>query len=159
MTAKKQADTKKRKQISSKSIDKKKYEEFVKKVELVSIVLANSHAEKNPEFTPSPGLTLSYELSESIEEKRFTDPFLTAYPEYQIHAFLEDTETGKKEEFFKISVKFEIIYRLPEFNDKLWEIFSSINVPLNIWPYLREYVHNTTMRFGLPPLLLTVRQF
>ncbi len=39
-------------------------------------------------------------------------------------------------------------------NDEFLKLFTHQNVPLNAWPYLRELVHNTMLRFGWVPLVL-----
>ncbi|MBN2053445.1 hypothetical protein JW905_00900 [bacterium] len=49
-------------------------------------------------------------------------------------------------------------YDAPDFNDSVWDVFSALNIPLNAWPYLREYVQNVTQRLGIPPLTLPLYQ-
>jgi preprotein translocase subunit SecB len=140
-------------------VDKNEYDRFVRGVKIRSIFLAESHAVRVVDFEEKPGLKLTYELSESIEDMNHEDSLLTAYPVYEITASFEDMGTDRKTEFFKVTVKFRVVYEVPFFSEPLWGPFSSINVPLNTWPYLREYIQNVTARFGLPPLLLNVRQF
>lgn len=40
------------------------------------------------------------------------------------------------------------------FDDDFFEIFKEVNLPLNVWPYLREFVQSMTYRMNLPPLTL-----
>ena len=42
--------------------------------------------------------------------------------------------------------------------DSIFEVFQNTNLPLNLWPYLREMVHTVSMRMGLPSLVLPVYQ-
>lgn len=49
--------------------------------------------------------------------------------------------------------EFSCLYRLEygteiPLNDAIFKVFSERNVPLNIWPFLRELVMSTTQRFG-----------
>ncbi len=37
---------------------------------------------------------------------------------------------------------------------QLVELFARRNVRVNVWPYAREAIHSTTLRMGLPPLVL-----
>ncbi len=54
----------------------------------------------------------------------------------------------------KISVTFYIVYstKIP-MTDDLFEIFKERNLPVNTWPYFREFVHNITARLGWPPYI------
>ncbi len=63
-----------------------------------------------------------------------------------------DKET--KEAKAKISVTFHVGYssKIP-ISDELFEIFKVRNLPLNTWPYFREFVHNAIMRMGWPPFI------
>lgn len=63
-----------------------------------------------------------------------------------------DKET--KEAKAKISVTFRVVYssKIP-INDDLFEIFKGRNLPLNTWPYFREFVHNAILRMGWPPFI------
>ena len=33
-------------------------------------------------------------------------------------------------------------------------IFARVNLPVNTWPYFREFVHSMISRMGLPPVVL-----
>lgn len=35
-------------------------------------------------------------------------------------------------------------------------LFAEQSLPLNLWPYFRQYVQNTTFQIGFPPLVLPV---
>ena len=39
-----------------------------------------------------------------------------------------------------------------------FDAFGSLNGLFNIWPFWREFVHNTTLRMGLPSLTLPVQR-
>lgn len=37
---------------------------------------------------------------------------------------------------------------------EFFDIYKNINLPINTWPYFREFVNNTTVRMNLPALTL-----
>ncbi len=38
--------------------------------------------------------------------------------------------------------------------DDIFGLFKEVNLPVNTWPYFREYVHSCMGRLNLPPLVL-----
>jgi preprotein translocase subunit SecB len=70
---------------------------------------------------------------------------------------LDDVENEKRV-LFRISVEFVVLYKsnLP-MTDEVFGIFSETNLPLNTWPYLREFVASTVSRFTWTPFTLPVR--
>ncbi len=61
-----------------------------------------------------------------------------------------------------VSVKCElvVVYRTDvEMTPELFDAFKDSTLILNTWPYLREFVHNCTVRAGLPPLVLPLAKF
>jgi hypothetical protein len=64
------------------------------------------------------------------------------------------SEKGSKGAKAKISVTFRVVYFSKiAISDDLFEIFEARNLPLNTWPYFREFIHNTTLRMGWAPLI------
>lgn len=54
----------------------------------------------------------------------------------------------------KIKVVFCVTYESETpMNDDYFEIFKTRNLPLNTWPYFREYIHNSLSRMGWPPFI------
>lgn len=65
------------------------------------------------------------------------------------------TAAGPTEKNPTISIKcsFYVEYKAEQpVSKEFLEIFSRVNVPVNTWPYFREFVQNMTLRVGLPPL-------
>ncbi|MFC1937584.1 hypothetical protein ACFLWY_03385 [Chloroflexota bacterium] len=63
-------------------------------------------------------------------------------------------ERETKEVKANISVTFRVVYssKIP-INDDLFQVFKVRNLPLNTWPYFREFVHNAIMRMGWPSFI------
>ncbi|MFP3937083.1 MAG: hypothetical protein ACLFVW_01985 [Phycisphaerae bacterium] len=59
----------------------------------------------------------------------------------------------------RIAVTFELAYHceaVEGLSEEALEAFGKINGVYNSWPYWREFVHSTTARMGLPPLIMPV---
>ena len=70
---------------------------------------------------------------------------------------VKDTARSAPESAVRIAADVEIRYDLPEelvATDEELTAFGDTNAVLNAWPYLRETIHTTSLRMGLPPLLL-----
>ncbi|WP_297859732.1 hypothetical protein [Meiothermus sp.] len=39
-----------------------------------------------------------------------------------------------------------------------FEVFKEINLPINMWPFVREFIYNTTARMDWPPFTLPLRK-
>ncbi|WP_157205831.1 hypothetical protein [Calidithermus timidus] len=39
-----------------------------------------------------------------------------------------------------------------------FEVFKEINLPINMWPFAREFIHNTMARMDWPPFTLPLRK-
>lgn len=49
------------------------------------------------------------------------------------------------------------IVDMKKFDDDGASIFLGMNVPHHVWPYWREYVQSTTVRMGIPALIIPFR--
>lgn len=70
-----------------------------------------------------------------------------------------ETGTNDKEPFAVIEALFLLIYQadsLQGITKKAVDFFGKTNGIYNAWPYWREYVQNTIVRMGLPPLTIPV---
>jgi len=67
------------------------------------------------------------------------------------HVYIENGETI----FAEIDVTFALDFASPmPLTDEVFKIFGELNLPVNTWPYLREFVSTTTGRMGWRPLTL-----
>ena len=66
---------------------------------------------------------------------------------HRYNVTVKDKKT--KENKARISVTFLVSYssKIP-INDDLFNIFKERNLPVNTWPYFREFVHNSIIRVG-----------
>lgn len=134
---------KKQKQVPS----SKSYNDFVTQIKITKLHIVSAQV-KMLDYSHFPSSTevkwrtrVSYEQA----EKQFN-------VSHRYNVTILDKET--KEAKAKISVTFYVVYssKMP-INDDLFEVFKVRNLPLNTWPYFREFVHNTIMRMGWPPFI------
>jgi hypothetical protein len=63
----------------------------------------------------------------------------------------EGTRGGGEETLVRVRATVEVGYAVETtMTDELFEVFSQRNLPLNTWPYLREFVQNSLSRAGWP---------
>lgn len=69
---------------------------------------------------------------------------------------LRVVDREREKEFpLKMSCVFSLTFttEIP-FTKKFFDVFRRLNLPLNSWPYFREFVQNMTQRMNIPPLTL-----
>jgi len=128
------------------------YGTFVKGIELTRIRMVRSHVE-----APYP---ISDASSVAIEFDRDT--------EFRLHETIDSFEALSRFEFtFEeeeiddpvgvISVTYSFLYESDMVDEDLnldpyFEIFAEVSLPVNVWPFVREYVHDATSRIDWPKL-------
>ncbi len=123
------------------------YNKFVKQIEIndLRIVSAQVNILDYSYFPSSPEIKWSMRASYEKAEKQFN-------VSHRYNVTILDKETNEAKA--KISVTFFVVYssKIP-INDDFFKIFKVRNLPLNTWPYFREFVHSITMRMGWPTFI------
>lgn len=123
------------------------YNNFIKQIEIDDLHIASAKVDV---------LDSSYFPSSADAKWRMNASYENAEGQFNVsHRYnvtISDKET--KEAKAKISVTFYVVYssKIPISAD-FFEIFKARNLPLNTWPYFREFIHNITMRIGWPPFI------
>ena len=126
------------------------YNAFVAQIEIVDIRMVSAKVDI---------LDYSYFPSEAEVRWRTTASYKEGEGKFDVsqryNVTIRDKETN--EDKAKISVTFYVVYssKIPV-TDDLFGIFKLRNLPLNTWPYLREFIHNTTMRMGWAPFIAPI---
>ena len=130
-----------------KVLSRKDYNNFVRQIEInnIRIVSAQVNILDYSYFPSSAEVKSRMKASYEKVEEQFN-----VFHRYNVTILDKETKEAKA----KISVTFLVSYssKIP-ISDDLFTIFKVRNLPLNTWPYLREFVHNTTMRMGWPPFI------
>ncbi|MFA5550598.1 MAG: hypothetical protein WDA03_03175 [Trueperaceae bacterium] len=130
------------------------YAEFIQGIELVDVRLVNSDSNSSAYRPEAPELKLLVKYGSDIARVDSVEGYaFEAYPRLRVEAQKGDGDdlAGHVEVRFGLRYKSEL-----EPTDGFLEIFTNVNLKVNAWPYLREYVHQTITRFGWTPLVLPV---
>jgi len=131
-------------------VSPKEYREFIKGVQLLGIIVKASQARR---------------IADTIDLSRSADLNTTERAEFKMtdgntcvvqhHYDLSMAYTGEKDRLLEIECTFELGLRVASPMTKdYFDVFAKVNLPLNTWPYLREFVHSSISRMGLPPVVL-----
>jgi hypothetical protein len=125
------------------------YGVFISQIEIHRVFLVSASIKRTR--LPAEDATLNY--NERIGRSKFElteSGFRALYP-YSV----EFTETGSESPFGQVTCTFAAEYKSEqEMSTKIFSAFRELNLPLNVWPYVREYIHSTTNRMGLPAVIL-----
>ena len=132
-------------------IPSEEYHQFIKGLEIVNVVLASAEL-KRLALPQDAKLGFDAEASE-IQTTRVQDGFGCQMPlQFKLY---EESLDGQKTVFAEIHVTFEAWYRAEVApSDQMLEAFTQVNLRMNLWPYVREFVHSQTQLMGLPPLVI-----
>ncbi len=122
------------------------YNEFISGLNLIGIKLIYSKAEIKEDFSPPAQIYIDQKKSyKKLDDNRFI-----VKHEYKLTGKKKDSEEG-----ISIDVIYYITYKskIP-MTKKIFSVFSEISLPMHTWPYFRQFVHEMTVRMGLPPLIL-----
>jgi hypothetical protein len=137
-----------RKKPPTTALTPQEYRQSLSQVDLNEIFLEECSAKLRRDL-------ISQSMEISIKDKttcsRQEDNHLAVEHRYEL-----TTGPGRKKD---CALKVLCVYRLEytseaPLSDEFLEVFRSHNVPLNTWPYFREFVQNMTQRMNLPPLTL-----
>jgi len=68
---------------------------------------------------------------------------------------LEARGQNSKRKFLAIKCEFCLVFSSKEeFSEEFFETFKKANLPINSWPFFREFVYNMTSRMYVPPLTI-----
>jgi len=136
------------------------YNAFIHGLDLQNVLIVETQARRI--VFPAQDAELGVEVK-TLKARcaSYTDGFtVTATYEIQV---TQQSGTGENEGqaspsvFGSFRVAFELIYTSRvALNPALFEVFKVYNLPLNVWPYVRQHVHQQSVLMGLPALVLPV---
>lgn len=128
------------------------YGTFVKGLELTRVRVVQSHVEAP--YPVSDASAVSIELEKETQFRVHEE--IESFEALSQFDFTFDEE-GVEDPVGTISVTYSFLYESDmvggdEPLDPYFEIFGEVSLPVNVWPFVREYVHNTTSRIDWPKL-------
>lgn len=129
------------------------YRKLVEAVELRELALVDLAHHRDIQITPP--LTVTHELEIHLES--FSAERIVAVAEFALRARPEHGQSDQ----VSIRMTWRLVYELNaregfEPDEGLAKQFVERNVPINLWPYVRETVATLTAKMGLAPLLLPI---
>jgi preprotein translocase subunit SecB len=142
-------------------LDEKTYRQFIEAVELTDVVLSKVSLQLDRLDTSLPS-SLAADTKFKSSRVMLDDNVLRLRGSFTVigHTSSEELE----ERIFSLLFDVDLVYSISGFNtgdlgeEELSELlgaFESRNVPLNVWPYAREFVSSMTVRMGFPALVLS----
>ncbi len=137
------------KQSDEITITPEEYGEFIKGIELKDVYLSSSKIKRLRE----PDLDALLRYGPKRGKSKYGKSGDGFYGTFNFHVDL--LEEGDETPFGEINVTFVVSYVSEKrMTQKIFDIFQDYNLPLNAFPYVREYIHTTTHRMGMPALIL-----
>jgi preprotein translocase subunit SecB len=135
----------------TKKIDPKEYAEILAKTELVDIYL-ESCSVNHDRIELQAEKKIKLEIKDKVTFRQVDVGFI-AITTYEIKAIPSDPQ--KVRPIMTIKATFCLHFKSQGIVGKPFlDVFKVVNLPLNSWPYLREFVQNIVQRMNLPPLVL-----
>ena len=140
-------------------MDFKKYTEFIRAIEIDNVSLGQVQAKRiwSEGLPNNPVFTIHYE-AHRVESKTGKLKFKT---DFIVKGYDEDQKEfpDVMEMLFSLELQYDIssldetLFEEREY-EELLEIFKKKNIPLNCWPYAREFISSMTLRMGFPALVI-----
>lgn len=125
------------------------YSKFLQHVELKNVRMTSAEIRRVAE--PGPGAQLGYEARATKRTYQEMEDGFAATLNYLVR--MRETTADSLVGEIKVAVTAEYSSDEP-MNDEIFEVFGELNLPLNVFPYIREFVHSATTRMGFPGLIL-----
>ncbi len=124
------------------------------RVQLKDVRLISSKCEQTPEaMLGKKTYNIDYSTKAQVDKKT---GYVVVIAKFNFKAF---TNSKTQEAVILIDASFVLSYKIENFEgltQEGFEQFASLNGIYNAWPYWREFVQNTVVRMGLPPLSIPV---
>lgn len=126
------------------------YADFIKKIDIEEIFVSKLNIWRHEQADQVEKVEVLVESS--FKTYHMEEDKLVCTPEVNVNGINSDD----KSKIFSLECQITIEYSIDNelFKEEFMDRFSKTNVPLNVWPYVRELVSSATMRMGMPPLLL-----
>ncbi len=134
------------------SVNTKDYNNFIKNIKLVDI-MADEFSFKRFNIQTD---NVKKDLPAKITLKPTKDEYAAKDGgECDVFSSILFRIEQNKQKIFEVKVKFHLVYICKiHMNDEIFDIFSKRNIPLTIFPFLRELISNAMYRAGLPPFIV-----
>ncbi len=128
------------------TVTKPNYNGFIKGLDIKNIRLVSATIENmDCNYFPSSAV-VKWRMAANFENK---DGEINVFHRYNVRVL----EQGKEVKA-KMAMKFCVTYNSQApMTEELFKRFKDSNLPINTWPYFREFVHSIISRMGWPPFI------
>lgn len=128
----------------------KEYNNFINQIEIVNVYLISAKIDNLSHEEPSSGVEFGIRERSWYENRK---NYIDCYHRYILTA--KDDAEGQKVAL--VSITFVAVYQseIPMSNE-IFQTFKERNLPLNTWPYFREFVQSSFMRMGWTAVVVPV---
>ena len=128
------------------------YGTFVKGLELTRVRMVRSQIEAPYPVSDASEMRIEFEKETQFRVHEEVDSF-----EALSRFDFTFEEEGVEDPVGAISVTYSFLYESDMVGsdvdlDPYFEIFADISLPVNVWPFVREFVHDATSRINWPKL-------
>jgi len=132
------------------------YQEFIEHTELRGARLI--HGETHSDRVVHDTSEVAYDIEVSTHFNQFQEGF-EAVQNCTVSFYEHLTDEDEKETVGHVKVAYGFVYEcdtepFEEDLDAYFYIFERVSLPVNAWPFIRQFVHDMTQRMGWPPLML-----
>lgn len=129
------------------------YRKILEDIDLQNIYLKNFEGRINLDIHPK---SASVNISSEADFTTKAENRVEISHKWDIIAKDKNTDS----EFLKISVTYGLILESKErFTKDFFDIYEKTSLPINVWPFVREFVNSMTARMNVPPLTLPLLKF
>ncbi|MDA8165083.1 MAG: hypothetical protein M0017_08640 [Desulfobacteraceae bacterium] len=134
------------------SISPDEYKGLIKQISLSSLAMERCEASLKREKFGQP---LDVKIVDESEYRQLEDSSVEVLQQYKFVA----NKRKQREHIVSISCSYRLVYEISfPFRSDFFDIFLKINVPLNTWPYFREFVNSICNRMDIPKFILPLRK-
>ncbi|GGJ55116.1 protein-export chaperone SecB [Deinococcus roseus] len=134
----------------SKKSDQKLYSEFIRTLELKHIRLTSCKVESHVSRPQPRKLQVELDFGSALVSEPSEGQF-----EIQTRMTVKFTEKESQKEHAVLESSFVLTYTAEgEITPEILDVFIQQNVPVNAWPYHREFVQSTMQRMEWPSFVL-----
>ncbi len=133
---------------------KKDYISFLKSLEVEEIYLAQCSASfDRTRFTEAPR-EISLHGRSKFGEPAISNSTFTVTAAIEVFIGAADP----KEAIGKLRAAYNLKFKVKgkELDEEHVRQFAKTNIKIIVWPFFREFVHNITSRFGIPPVTVPI---
>jgi|GEM_PF-1598347 len=130
-----------------------RYNEILSGIQLLSIDLVNISAERAENWIE---IVPTLKVTENHKYKSIDNNIIVTLSEYTV-SIIDEVDSSKIACTIKMVLKSKISTQ-NKFTKSFFQVFSQLNLPVNVWPYVRTYTQFLTANMGLPSVTLPYRK-